>query len=143
MRLIVGKIKNSIVKLKNMEIYNISMEIGDEIWFSVVEWENLAKISIAQQIVRSADSIAANIAEGYGRYNYKDRKNFMFYAHNSHYETITRLIKTRNRKIISNENFEGIIAKMEKPGVKMNNYINTIELKSSKSNNLINNNKSL
>ena len=123
------------MKLEDMEIYNISMEIGDEIWFSVVEWENLAKYSIDQQIVRSADSIAANIAEGYGRYHYKDRKNFMFYARGSHCETITWLTKARNRKIISNEFFEGIIAKMEKLGVKMNNYINTLESKT--------NNKSL
>jgi len=123
------------MKLQDMEIYNISMEIGDEIWFSLVEWENLAKYSIGQQIVRSADSITANIAEGYGRYHFKDRNNFMFYARGSHYETITWLTKARNRKIISNEFFEGIIAKMEKLGVKMNNYINTLESKT--------NNKSL
>ena len=123
------------MKLEDMEIFNISMEIGDEIWFSVVEWENLAKYSIGQQIVRSADSIAANIAEGYGRYHFKDRKNFMFYARGSHYETITWLTKARNRKIISNEFYEGIIVKMEKLDVKINNYINTLESKS--------NNKSL
>ncbi len=118
------------MKLEDMEIYNISMEIGDEIWFSVFEWENLAKYSIGQQIVRSADSIAANIAEGYGRYHFKDRRNFMFYARGSHYETITWLTKARNRKIISNDFYEGIIVKMEKLGVKMNNYINTLESKS-------------
>jgi len=123
------------MKLEDMEIYNISMEIGDEIWFSVIEWENLAKYSIGQQIVRSADSIAANISEGYGRYHFKDRKNFMFYARGSHYETITCLTKARNQKIISNEFFEGIIVQMEKLGVKMNNYINTLESKT--------NNKSL
>ncbi len=121
------------MKLEDMEIYNISMEIGDEIWFTVVEWENLAKYSIGQQIVRSADSIAANISEGYGRYHFKDRKNFMFYARGSHYETITWLTKARNRKIISNDFFVGIIAKMEKLGVKMNNYISTLESKTNKS----------
>lgn len=119
------------MKLEEMEICNISMEIGDEIWFSVVEWENLAKYSIGQQIVRSSDSIAANISEGYGRYHFKDRKNFMFYARGSHYETITWLTKARNRKIISDEFFEGIIAKMEKLGIKINNYINTLESKTS------------
>ena len=39
------------------------------------------------------------------------------------------LTKAKNRKIISNEFFEGIIAKMEKLGVKINNYINTLETK--------------
>lgn len=121
------------MKLEDMEINNISMEIGDEIWFSVVEWENLAKYSIGQQIVRSADSIAANIAEGYGRFHFKDRKNFMFYARGSHYETITWLTKAKNRNIISLEFYEGLITKLEKLGVKMNNYINTLESKSNKS----------
>lgn len=106
------------------------MEIGDEIWFSVVEWENLSKYSIGQQIVRSADSIAANIAERYCRYHFKDRKNFMFYARGSHYETITWLTKAKNRNIISLEFYDGLIAKIEKLGIKMNNYINTLESKS-------------
>ena len=56
------------MKLEDLDIYNISMEIGDEVWFSVVEWENLAKYSIGQQIVSCTDSIAANIAEGSNRY---------------------------------------------------------------------------
>jgi len=120
------------MKLEDLEIYNIAMEIGDEIWFSVVEWKNLAKYSVGQQIIRSADSIAANISEGYGRYHFKDRKNFMFFARGSHYETITWHTKARNRKIISNEFYEGIITKMDKLGVKMNNYINTLESKSNK-----------
>lgn len=42
---------------------------------------------------------------------------------------ITWLKKAKNRQIISNEFFEGIITKMEKLGVKMNNYINTLESK--------------
>ncbi len=119
------------MKLQDMEIYNIAMEIGDEVWFSVVEWENLAKYSIGQQIVKSVDSIAANIAEGFGRYHFKDRKNFMFYARGSHYETISWLTKAKNRKIISIEFYESITLKMERLGVKMNNYIKTLESKTS------------
>ncbi len=120
------------MKLQDFEIYNISMEIGDEIWFSVVQWDNLAKYSMGQQIIKSADSIAANISEGFGRYHYKDRTNFMFYARGSHSETITWLTKARNRKIITEEFFDGIIAKMEKLGVKMNNYISTLQSKTNK-----------
>ena len=114
------------MKLHDLEIYNMSMEIGDEIWFSLVEWDNLAKYSMGQQIIKSVDSIAANISEGFGRYHYKDRTNFMFFARGSHSETITWLTKARNRKIISEDFFEGIISKMDKLGVKINNYINTL-----------------
>jgi four helix bundle protein len=91
------------MRLEDMEIYQLAMEIGDEIWFTVTEWENLAKYSMGQQIIRSADSIAANIAEGFGRYHFKDRKNFMFYARGSHSETKTWLTKAKTRNVISEE----------------------------------------
>ena len=55
------------MKLEDMEIYQIAMEIGDDVWFSVVDWESLAKYSVGQQIIKSSDSIPANISEGYGR----------------------------------------------------------------------------
>ncbi len=118
------------MKLDDLEIYRISMEVGDDIWFSVVEWDNLAKYSIGQQIIRSADSIAANISEGFGRYHFKDRKNFMFYARGSHSETKTWLTKARNRKIITSEFYEEEIQKLERLGVKLNNYIKVLDKQS-------------
>ena len=115
------------MKLEDLEIYQLAMEIGDEIWISVVELENLAKYSIGQQIIRSLDSIAANISERFGRYHFKDRKNFMFYARRSQSETKTWLTKAKNRKIISQEFYETEMQKLEKLGVKINNYIKVLE----------------
>ncbi len=117
------------MKLEDLVIYQIAMEVGDEIWFSVTEWENLAKYSIGKQIVRSADSIAANISEGFGRYHFKDRKNFMFYSRGSLYETKTWLTKAKNRHIITEDFFEIQIQKLDTLGVKLNNYISTLKEK--------------
>lgn len=115
------------MKLDDLEIYGLAMEIGDEIWFSVVEWDNLAKYSMGQQIIKSADSIAANISEGFGRYHFKDRKNFMFFARGSQSETKTWLTKAKNRKIITIEFYDELLQKLEKLGVKLNNYIKVLE----------------
>lgn len=115
------------MKLEDLEIYQLAMEIGDEIWFSVVEWENLAKYSIGQQIIRSVDSIAANISEDYGRFHFKDRKNFVYDARGSQSETKTWLIKAKNRKIISEKFYDEEIKKL---GVKINNYIKILEKQS-------------
>jgi len=115
------------MKLEDLEIYQLAMEAGDEIWNSVKDWENLAKYSMGVQVIKSADSIAANISEGYGRYHFNDRKNFMFYSRGSHSETKTWLTKARNRKIISEEFYSIQIEKLEKLGVKMNNYIKVLE----------------
>ena len=63
------------MKLEDIEIYQLSMKVGDEVWENVKEWDNLPKFSMGVQVIKSADSIAANISEGYGRYHFKDRKN--------------------------------------------------------------------
>ena len=60
----------------------------DEIWEIVKNWEYFAKDTLGKQIVRSADSIGANIAEGNGRYNSKDNQRFVKIARGSLYETI-------------------------------------------------------
>ena len=115
------------MKLEDLEIYQLAMEIGDDVWRAVTGWDNLARHSLGQQVVRSADSIAANISEGYGRFHFKDRKRFMFFARGSHSETKTWLTKACNRQLISEEFFTTQMEKLEKLGVKMNNYIKILD----------------
>ncbi len=51
------------------------MQIGDWVWAIVAEWEYFEKDTIRKQWTRSADSIAANISEGHGRFHYMKIKN--------------------------------------------------------------------
>lgn len=60
------------MKLEELEIYQLSMEIGEKVWEIVNAWDYFAKDTIGKQLIRSTDSIAANISEGFGRYHYKD-----------------------------------------------------------------------
>jgi four helix bundle protein len=57
-------------RLEDLEVYNLSEQFGDEIWFIVAGWEYFVKDTVGNQLVRAADSIGANIAEGFGRYHY-------------------------------------------------------------------------
>ena len=66
--------------LEKLEVYNIAEAFSDEIWNIVAVWKYFEKDTIGKQLVRSADSISANIAEGYGRYFYKESKQFYFYC---------------------------------------------------------------
>lgn len=60
--------------LENLEVHNEAEIFSDEIWTIVQQWRHFEKDTIGKQIVRAADSISANIAEGYGRYFYKESK---------------------------------------------------------------------
>ena len=102
------------------------MEIGDEIYFKVDEWESFQKWTTGKQLVEAADSIAANISEGYGRYFYKENRQFQYYSRGSQSETITWLTKAKNRRLITENEYNGYMQKLEELGKRHNNYIKSI-----------------
>lgn len=69
--------------LDDLDIYQLAIEIGEYVWNMVSKWEYFSKKTVGGQFVEAADSIAANIAEGYGRFFYKDRKQFYYYSRGS------------------------------------------------------------
>jgi len=97
------------MKLEELQVYTLSMEIGDEIWQIVSDWKYFEKDTVGKQLVRSADSIAANISEGFGRYSYKENKHFCYYARGSLSESKTWLTKAYNRSLLSEELFQDLL----------------------------------
>lgn len=77
------------MKLEELKVYEFSMDIGEEVWKIVGNWDFFSKDTVGKQLVRAVDSIAANLSEGFGRYHYKETKNFAFYSRGSLYETKT------------------------------------------------------
>ena len=57
------------------------------------------------QILDSSRSVAANIAEGYGRYTYLDTRNFFIIARGSVTETMEHLSTANDEGYISSEEF--------------------------------------
>ncbi|MHC5720069.1 MAG: four helix bundle protein, partial [Nostoc sp.] len=51
-------------RIEDLEVYNLSEVFAEKVWLLVFKWDFFAKDTIGKQIVRSADSIGANIAEG-------------------------------------------------------------------------------
>ncbi|HET9052824.1 MAG TPA: four helix bundle protein, partial [Cyclobacteriaceae bacterium] len=69
-----------IATLEEFKAYQKAMELGESVWKEVVRWGILEKDTIGKQLIRSCDSIAANLSEGLGRYHYKETRNFSYYA---------------------------------------------------------------
>ncbi len=113
-------------KLEELDVYNLSMEFGENIWEVAINWSFLAQDTIGKQIIRSSDSIAANISEGYGRFHFKENKQFCYYSRGSVLETKTWLKKAANRKLITQEQHSGFLLKLETIHIKLNAYIKSI-----------------
>ena len=113
--------------LDDLDIYQQALEIGEYVWNLVTRWEYFSKRSVGGQYVEAADSIASNIAEGYGRYFYKDRKQFYYYSRGSLLETKTWTTKSFNRALISKEEFDTLTEKLKTLHFKLNTYIKKLK----------------
>ena len=45
---------------ENLRVYQLSEQIGDLVWETVIKWDRLAQDTIGKQLINSADSIGAN-----------------------------------------------------------------------------------
>ena len=114
------------MKLNDLRVYTISSEIGDQVWNIVDNWDFYTKDTIGKQLVRSADSISANIAEGFGRFHYKENKNFLYYSRGSAYETLDWISKASRRKLIEQSEAEILRNQIESFLIKLNAYLKSI-----------------
>jgi four helix bundle protein len=109
-----------------LELYRDAMEIGERIWNVAVEWGVFAQTTVGSQIVRATDSIAANIAEGYGRYHYKENIKFCYYSRGSAEECQTWLEKAARRGLMDPNLAELLDDEMEVLKKRLNAYIASI-----------------
>jgi len=114
------------MKLDELVVYQLAMNIGEKTWVVVSKWDYFAKDSVGKQLVKSADSIAANISEGYGRFHYKENRQFCYYSRGSLYETKTWLNKAHERRLIADDDFQSLQNDLETIAYKLNNYIKSI-----------------
>ena len=116
-------------KIHDLEIYSLSMKLGEEIWEIVLTWDFFARDTVGKQWVRAIDSVASNISEGYGRYSYIEMRKFVIIARGSILEHFTWMTKASNRGLISAEVYTALTMASKRLSVKINNYLTSLNVK--------------
>lgn len=114
------------MELDDLKVYKKAMDLGDQVWGLVEDWDYFQKDTVGKQLVRSVDSIAANISEGYGRFHYKEAQHFGYYSRGSLFETKTWIQKAYNRKLIPEKKFLEMDKELTTIGKMLNGYIKSI-----------------
>lgn len=112
-------------RVYELDVYRLAEDLSDMIWYDFDKWSNKVQRTIGYQVIRSSDSIAANIAEGYGRYTPADRKRFYLYSRGSLEETKSWLRKLIRRKVLSESRVAEYKTIIEELGPKLNAFINS------------------
>lgn len=113
-------------KFENLRVYQMSEVLADEIWEIVIGWNNLAKDTVGKQMIRSADSVGANIAEGEGRGTHLDNKRFVRIARGSLQETQHWLRRAYKRNLLTKEQIEKLKPLIENLSPSLNAYLRSI-----------------
>jgi four helix bundle protein len=121
--LIPGRKEPPVKEIYELDVYRLAEELSDKIWFSFDHWSEKAQRTLGYQIIRSVDSIAANLAEGYGRYASKDKANFYRYSRGSFEETKCWLRKASRRTLITAEETQACKTIIDELGPKLNAFI--------------------
>jgi four helix bundle protein len=111
---------------EKLQVYKLGEKLADEVWVVVTGWEQFSKMTVGKQIVRAADSIGANIAEGTGRGSFQDNRRFVKMARGSLNETQHWLRRAYRRGLLSKDDVKRIRPIIDELAPKLNAYLRSI-----------------
>ncbi len=79
------------VTFEELEVWKLARQLKREIRELAKKFPADEKYKLVDQIVRSSRSVGANIAEGFGRFHFKENSKFCFNARGSLFETLNQI----------------------------------------------------
>jgi four helix bundle protein len=114
------------ISFENLRVYQAAEQLSDELWTLVLTWDRFARDTVGNQLVRAADSVGANIAEGFGRGSFADNKRFIRIARGSLCEVRHFLRRADKRELIPKDRRKSIQAHLSGLPKALNAYLKSI-----------------
>jgi four helix bundle protein len=114
---------------ENLNVYRLSEELSDLVWKIALKWSFFARDTVGKQIVRAADGVGANIAEGSGRGSNKENRQFVRTARGSLYETKHWLRRAYRRDLLTKDEVIKLKQIVENLAPLLNGYLKSIAKK--------------
>ena len=73
-------VEKKYLKLNDVRAYKIAFSLSNYVWDVVMKWDWFAKKHVGGQFVEAADSVSANIAEGFERGGNPEFLQFLYIA---------------------------------------------------------------
>jgi four helix bundle protein len=111
---------------ERLQVYQLAERLADDLWIIIIEWDLFAKDTVGKQLIRAADSIGANIAEGTGKGSFQDNRRFVKIARGSLYETRHWLRRAYNRRLLTEEQVNKLKPVISELSPRLNAYLRSI-----------------
>ena len=114
---------------ERLQVYQLAEDLSDRIWTTVSAWDHFVRSTVGNQIVRAADSVGANIAEGLGRGSTQDTRRFVRIARGSLYEVKHWLKRVKCRNLMPESELNSLFQLMAELLPKLNAYLASLDRK--------------
>ena len=111
---------------ERLKVYQLAEKLADEVWRTALKWVYFARETVGKQMVKAADSIGANIAEGTGRGSFQDNRRFVRTARGSLYETRHWLRRAYTRDLLTSEQVDKMKPLIDNLTPMLNSYLKSI-----------------
>lgn len=111
---------------EKLTVYALAEDLSDAVWKCCRKWPALDRDTIGKQMIRAADSIGANIAEGYGRGTVADNRRCVRISLGSLYETKHWLRRAFRRELLTAEEVDALRPVVERLLPMLNGYHRSI-----------------
>ncbi len=111
---------------ENLDVYRLAERLSQSVWKIVVTWKTFDRDTLGKQLVRAADSVGANIAEGFGRGNGPDHKRFIRIARGSICEVKHWLRLAYGRELLAQADVERLKPLLDELLPRLNAYLRAI-----------------
>jgi four helix bundle protein len=104
----------------DLEVFQLAYNFAMDVFKISKNFPREERYSLTDQFVRSSRSVAANIAEGWGKRNYENEfKRHLIYAIGSLEETKVWLLFARDCEYINKEHYDVLCLKYDEIGAKI------------------------
>jgi four helix bundle protein len=100
-------------RFKDLEIWQMAIEIGDELFDIADELQEKKKYRFADQLYGAGLSFSNNIAEGSGSFSSKDFANFLNTARRSVFECANILVVLLRRSLVDKDDKEKLFNQLD------------------------------
>ncbi len=117
------KTNGEINSFEDLEVWQKGKEVVLSVYDIAKSFPNGELYGLTAQVKRSALSVPANIAEGFGRYHYMDKAKFYLNARGSLYELKSHLLVANELSLASDGNYEKAMKTIDRLSLQLNNLI--------------------
>jgi len=112
-----------ILDFQKLECWKSAVDFRKQIARLTQTFPGSEKYQLTSQLIRASRSVSANIAEGYGRFHFKDQIKFCINARGSLTECCDHLIVAEELGFINKGQLDKLLAQAESAGIILNGYI--------------------